>query len=54
MIEFIDGVFHQGFGVLDSVVGLPVASDEPFVSRKEVSQEQGIEHIFEKKFINSS
>lgn len=46
VIEFIDGVFHQGLSVLDSVVGLPVASDKPFVAGEEVSEEQGIEHIF--------
>ena len=36
--EFIDGLFHEGFGLLETIVGLPVSSDESFVSGEEVSQ----------------
>lgn len=45
-VEFIDGLFHQGFGFLKAVVGLPIATDESFISGKEISQEESIEHIF--------
>lgn len=36
--EFIDGLFHEGFGLFETIVRLPVASDESFVSGEEVSQ----------------
>jgi len=46
MGEFVNGVFYQGFGLFKTIVGLPVATNESFVSGKQVSQKESIEHIF--------
>ena len=53
VIELVNGLLDEGFGFLDAVVRFPVAANESLISRKEVSEEKGIEHIFQKsKFKN--
>lgn len=44
-------MLDKGFGLLDTIVRFPVTADESLISGEKVSEDKGIEHIFEKKQI---
>lgn len=39
VVEFVDGLFHEGFSLFDTIVGLPVTTNESFISGEKVSQQ---------------
>lgn len=49
VIQLVNGLLHKGFSLLDTIVRFPVTTDESLISGEEVSEDKGIEHIFEKK-----